>query len=208
MTESGPLGLDRRSLGRRPRSRAGGLTAVASLALLAALASASCSSSVPRTIRDTPTARLTVAEVQQAPDRAIGQRVRWGGNIIAVANLAESTQIEVLARPLDNDGEPRRDAEGQGRFIAELSGFVDPVEYPNDRLLTVVGPIAGLITRDVGEYPYRYPVVAVTSRYIWPEVEALPYPYPPYPWYGGYGYRSWYGPFDPWYGPHHGPPRW
>ena len=167
---------------------------------------AGCSSSVPRTILDAPTDSLTVVDAQQALDRAIGRRVRWGGSIIAVVNLEGSTQIEVLARPLNRDGEPRRDAEGQGRFIAELPGFVDPVEYPEGRLLTVVGPITGMITRNVGEYPYRYPVLAATSRYLWPERE--PYPYDPSRWNGWYDYRPWYGPWGPWLGPPYGPWWW
>jgi outer membrane lipoprotein len=191
-----------RTIGARSNwSRGCGLTAWPLVLLAVALAG--CNASVPRTIRDAPTAALTVTQVQQAPDRAIGQRVRWGGSIISVDNLEDSTQIEVLARTLNADGEPQADAQGQGRFIAELPGFVDPVEYPEDRLLTVVGPITGLITRDVGEYPYRYPVLAVTSRYLWPEPAS--YSYDPYRWHGWYGYRPWYGAAGPWFGPAYGP---
>jgi outer membrane lipoprotein len=178
--------------------------------LLWALAGLGCSSSVPPAIRgDIPgqTLRsLTVAQAQRGADVYSGQRVRWGGSILAVRNLPDSTEIEVLSRPLDRDGEPRADADGTGRFIARIAGFIDPAEYAEDRLLTVVGLIDGVETRDVGEYPYRYPVIAVSSRYLWPVVEPDPYPYG-YPWYyGGYGYGPWHGPwygsgFGPWYGP-------
>jgi outer membrane lipoprotein len=180
----------------------------AGLVLLSVVGLAGCASSVPVTIRDAPATRLSIASAQQEPDRAIGRQVRWGGSIIAVVNLERSTQIEVLSRPLDGDGEPRPAADGLGRFIAELPGFVDPAEYPKDRLLTVVGPITGVIKRDVGEYPYPYPVVAATSRYLWPEQTVVPYPYYPYRWYGWYGYRPWYGPYGPWYGPAYGPWWW
>lgn len=189
---------------KRLRDRASGRIA-ACAGLIAALALAGCASSVPRSIRDAPATQLSVAEVQQASDRAIGQRVRWGGSIIAVVNLERSTQIEVLSRPLDRDGEPRPAADGQGRFIAELPGFVDPAGYPQDRLLTVVGPVTGVVTRAVGEYPYPYPVLAATSRYLWPEQVAVPYPYTPYGWYG---YSPWYGPWGPRFGPGVGPWWW
>ena len=169
-----------------------------------------CSSNVPQAIRADPAEGalkpVSVAQVQQGAESYRGERVRWGGSIIAVRNLPDNTEIEVLSRPLDSDGEPRADADGTGRFIARVPGFIDPAEYKKDRLLTVVGLIDGVETQDVGEYPYRYPVIAVSSRYLWPEVDSAPYPYGN-PWYyGGYGYGPWfgsgYGPgFGPWYGP-------
>lgn len=168
--------------------------------LIAVLIAGGCASTVPPAVRDPIPKAPTVGEVQQSPEAHLGQRVRWGGSILAVRNLANSTEIEVLARPLGNDGEPLAEAQGAGRFIARLSGFVDPAEYPAERLLTAVGPVVELVTRDVGEFPYQYPVVAADSRYLWPEPDPLPGPYPyGYPW--GYGY----GGFGPWYGPVYGP---
>lgn len=170
--------------------------------------SAGCASTIPAAIRDQGPA-LTVAQVQYAAEPAIGEPVRWGGTILAVRNLSESTEIDVLARPLAGDGEPRASAKPIGRFMATVSGFLDPAEYPKDRRLTVFGPVTGVVVRDIGEYPYRYPVVRATSRYLWP-VEHRPAaspgsiyasgwwgrgpPYWPYPspFYGPL-YRPWYG---------------
>lgn len=190
------------------------------LLILWALAGIGCSSSVPPAIRgDVPGPALqplSVAQVQRGAEAYSGQRVRWGGSIIALRNLPRSTEIEVLSRPLANDGEPRTNSDGEGRFIARVPEFIDPAEYAKDRLLTVVGEIDGIETRDVGEYPYRYPVVAVSSRYLWPMADSYRYPagyaFPyGYPWYSGYyGYGGWYGPgyglrYAPWYGPGFGP---
>jgi outer membrane lipoprotein len=188
--------------------------------VIAALAVGSCASTVPPAIRGEIPGAPTVRQVQQAQEAHLGRRVRWGGSILAVRNLADRTEIEVLARALAGDGEPRVGAEGEGRFIARLSGFVDPAEYPADRLLTVVGRVLEVVIRDVGEYPYRYPVVSADSRYLWPEPDPLPGSYPfGYPWgspwdstwgspwsYGYGGFGSWYGPsygpfYRPWYGP-------
>ena len=73
-----------------------------------------CSSNVPQAIRGDPAEGalkpVSVAQVQQDAESYRGQRVRWGGSIIAVRNLPDNTEIEVLSRPLDSDGEPR--AEG------------------------------------------------------------------------------------------------
>jgi outer membrane lipoprotein len=180
--------------------------------LPALLLLAGCASPVPVMIRTPPASPLSLAEVQRAPEDHTGRQVRWGGTILSVENRARSTVVILLARPLDADGEPRADADARGRFMAEIVGFVDPAELPVDRRLTVAGSITGVRVQDVGEYPYQYPVVAATARWLWPEEAPLPpyFGYPYYdpwfsPWYGWYGYGPWYGPgfwpYRPWYGP-------
>ncbi|AHF02930.1 membrane protein [Marichromatium purpuratum 984] len=158
---------------------------------------AGCASGVPEAIRHATGVATTPAAAQQAPMAHLGERVRWGGTILAVHNHAEHTTIELLARALDSSGEPDPEAPGEGRFLAEFPGFVDPAGYPEERTLTVVGILLPPRTRAVGDYPYRYPVVAVEHSHLWPEpVPAPRYPagvYAPYPWYG-----PWRG---PWYGP-------
>lgn len=164
---------------------------------------AGCATDVPLMIRTPPVKPISIADVQRAPDDFIGVSVRWGGTVVAVDNRKDHTEIVVVARPLDSDGEPRASADPIGRFIAEVAGFVDPEQLPTDRRLTVAGPITSLRVQEVGEYPYRYPVVAATSRWLWSEDTAVQpvYGYPWYhPWYGWYGYGPWYGPrYRPWY---------
>jgi len=178
------------------------------LLILWSLAVIGCSSGVPPAIRgeiaEGTLNPVSVEQVKHDAESYRGELVRWGGSIIAVRNLPRSTEIEVLSRPLDKDGEPRALADGTGRFIGRVPGFIDPAEYVEDRLLTVVGLIEGVETRDVGEYPYRYPLVAISSHYPWPAPEPDSYPYA-YPWtYGGYDYGPWYG-YGAWYGPGYGP---
>lgn len=166
--------------------------------VLILLALGGCASPIPQAIREAPVNPLGPNQVQQHPDRYLGQRVRWGGTIIAVKNLPTITAIEVLARRLDADGEPYTQGEGESRFIAQIAGFLDPAEYEKDRLLTVAGILVGVETRSVGDYPYTYPLVKVDSRYLWPKPSAPPM-------YVPYGYPAWYGPWGPWYGPGYGP---
>lgn len=168
--------------------------------LLSFLVLASCATShVPQAIRKGPVQPLYVDEVQQAPERFLGQRLRWGGNIISVRNRKRATEIEILSRPLDADGKPRDKEPGEGRFIALLEGFADPAEYPEKRLLTVTGHLMRVETRPVGEYPYPFPLVRVASRYLWPK--PLPRRAPRYyydPWYYPW-YRPWHSCCGPWY---------
>lgn len=174
---------------------------------LAVLVLTACAAGVPESIRDPQVTPIGVAQARAAPDRHLGQRVRWGGTIIAVTNGERTTEIEILARPLGRDGAPEANAAGEGRFIAEAAGFLDPAEYPKDRELTVVGILTGTLTRAVGDYPYVYPVVRTESRHLWPEAPtAVPYG-PPYPWFWPW-YDPWYGPwYGPFYRPYEGVPR-
>jgi outer membrane lipoprotein len=173
--------------------------------LVAGLVLTACATGVPESIRDPQVTPIDVKDAQTAPDRHLGQRVRWGGTVIGVTNGERSTEIEILARPLGRDGAPDSSSPGQGRFIAEAAGFLDPAEYPKGRELTVVGILTGTVTRSVGDFPYVYPVVRTESRYLWPEAPtAVPYG-PPYPWPW---YDPWYGPwYAPYYRPYYAVPR-
>lgn len=168
----------------------------------AALAVAGCAGNIPREIREGPPSQPIPAQIREGDTAPTGARVRWGGTILAVHNRERATDIEVLARPLDTTGEPRERADGQGRFLARVGRFVDPAEYPRDRLITVSGTLSGVETRPVGDYPYRFPVVEAEVLHLWPEpVDYPPYPYHPWssPWYD-----PWYPWRRPWYGPWYG----
>jgi outer membrane lipoprotein len=155
---------------------------------------------LPVEIREPPTPDLSVAQVQSAPAVHLGQTVRWGGRILEVRNRADATEVDVLATTLGDSGLPAADGPGLGRFVARIPGFLDPAEYPRDRRITVAGRVEGTQTRNVGDFPYAYPVVAVTQYRLWappaPEPYWHRYPYygPPfYPWaYPWYPWRPWY----------------
>lgn len=165
--------------------------------LAAILPLAGCATGVPDSIRDPSATTVEVSQVQTQPNRYLGQRVRWGGTILGVSNREHTTEIEVLSRRLGHDGAPVSDSRGQGRFIAEVPGFLDPAEYAKDRKLTLVGTLSGMETRPVGDYPYRYPVLRVESRHLWPKPVSPGLYGPPYPWFS-----PWY---DPWYDPFYRP---
>lgn len=154
----------------------------------------------PDALRDVPEGFPDPERVRDEPAAHEGEAVRWGGRIVDVENAAGETRVIVLARALDGRGRPG-DSDGGGRFLARFDGFLDPAEYAAGRELTVVGEVAGVATRDVGEYPYRHPVVDVRSHVLWAEPEPAPPPLRYYdPWYGPY-----YGPYypyrHPWYWP-------
>jgi outer membrane lipoprotein len=200
---------------RRRRQRAGaGKSALAAKSanpvamLIALVLLAGCAGQMPAELRTPSPTPLTPIAARAAPERHSGSIVRWGGGILAVRNGPRTTDFEVLARPLDAAGRPKPDTAAAGadygRFIARFEGFLDPAQYPRERLLTVTGTLVGVETRDVGSYPYRYPVVQAKAKHLWPAPAPEPeWPWYPDPWLGppwpGWGPYAWYG--NPWYRP-------
>jgi len=136
----------------------------------------------------------TVPE-QSALGGQTGDRVRWGGRIVAVAPTPQETCIEILARELNASARPVTSADHSlGRFIACRAGFYDPAIFTTERDLTITGRIVGFETRRIGEYDYRYPRVAADVVYLWPErvaQERIYFNDPFWPgYYGGWGFRA------------------
>lgn len=125
---------------------------------------------VPEPLRNAPEQSPSIDAVRADPQAHRGERVRWGGTIAGVENRAERTLIEVVGRPLNPGGRPDKDGTTPGRFLARVEGFLDPAVYKEGRLLTVVGRLDDATVRPVGDYPYRYPVVATDGYYLWPPV--------------------------------------
>lgn len=153
-----------------------------------------CASQVPIPIKEPPPGNPTVAEVRQDGPRFAGSAVRWGGVITQVENKRDRTWVEVVSRELDSHGEPISGSRSDGRFIASFPGFIDPIVYGAGQRLTVAGTIKGESTRPIGEYSYTFPIVTVSTSYLW-GAEAEPARYdPPPPWY-----------YDPWWPYYPGP---
>ncbi|MEH6453606.1 MAG: Slp family lipoprotein [Psychromonas sp.] len=156
----------------------------------------SCSSNIPEPISAAPAQQTNITEVQKNPEQSTGLMVRWGGVINKVENLATHTRVEIISKELNDDGEPKVDSSSKGRFIANYSGFVDPIIYKKGEYITIVGKIERVDTELIGEYAYPYPIVSVDSEYLWTELgkEKEKQYYPNYmyddPW--GYPHRSYY----------------
>lgn len=151
-----------------------------------------CASRIPHNISQAPTPNLTISEVIAQRDAQKHRPVRWGGAILTVTNHANDTEIEILAKTLDSSGKPIDGDDSQGRFLARVNEFVDPAVYAQGRMLTVYGLIDSLLTRNIGEKPYVYPLIQAQTLYLWPRESGYPYSgYYPY----GYYHPGYYSPF-------------
>jgi outer membrane lipoprotein len=156
-----------------------------------------CASSVPSVIRTPPADNPSVTQVRNDIDTFLDTQVRWGGTIADVQNLKSETLVEIVARELKSNGRPKSSDQSEGRFQARIDGFLDPEIYENGRALTVVGIIEGDHLGEIGEHPYRYPLVNVSTYYLWnPLPASRPYYYDP--WF----YDPWW-PYPYYYGPHY-----
>jgi outer membrane lipoprotein len=151
---------------------------------------AGCASDIPRPIREAPEGNIPLAQALQKPESHRGVAVRWGGAISSVENRRDETWIEVVERPLDEDGQPRNTDTSAGRFLARVQGFLDPAIFAPKRLVTVSGVLEGVTTRTIGQHPYTYPVVHVEHVYLWPIPPKIVHHY--------YHSPYWYDPWYPW----------
>ena len=97
-----------------------------------------------------------------------GVRVAWGGLIVKTTPLPQTTQVEVLAYPIDNFGQPDQKAGSQGRFLILYKGFLEPTDYTPGRWISVVGTVGPSQPGKVGEASYNFPVIVPEQLHLWP----------------------------------------
>lgn len=97
-----------------------------------------------------------------------GERVVWGGRIVAVQNLPDRTELVVASYPLDRGDRPRLREQAGVRFILVEKGFLEPVDYAPGRYITALGNIAGVEDRVTGEHIHAHPVLDAERLHLWP----------------------------------------
>lgn len=149
----------------RPASILIRLAAPVAVIALAACAPAPIYKSAGATVAATP------AQVAQTPERFSNSDVIWGGRIVQVKVLSDHSEIELLAYPLDSSQRPKANDSGNGRFIAVMPGYVEPLDYPAGALMTVSGKLSGSRAGKVGEADYVFPLVSTAQSHVWTAAE-------------------------------------
>jgi outer membrane lipoprotein len=72
---------------------------------------------------------ISFKELQADPEKFKGAWVMLGGVIIASKNTKEGTAIEILQKPVDNDGRPLDTDATEGRFLVQTDQFLDTAVY-------------------------------------------------------------------------------
>ena len=137
------------------------LPALLVLLTVAACAPAPLYKTAPQAVIATP------QQVAQSPERYAGGDVIWGGRIVQVVNLADHSEVELLAYPLDSSQRPKANDSGNGRFVAVLPGYAEPLDYPSGALMTVSGKLNGSRAGKVGQADYVFPLVTTAQSHVW-----------------------------------------
>lgn len=110
---------------------------------------------------------LTPQSVIADSKNSLGSIVLWGGTILETKNLEQSTQIEMLAYPLDSSYRPMIEKKPLGRFIIMHSGYLEPTTYEQGKLLSILGSVSKLQSGKIGESQYNYPVISARQLHLW-----------------------------------------
>lgn len=128
---------------------------------LAACAPAPIYKTGPGSVNATP------GQVVTSPENFHGLQVVWGGSVIAVRNLSDHSEVEILAYPLDASQRPRMQQPAIGRFIAIMPGFVEPMDFPPGTLVTLRGTLDGSRGGTVGQADYQFAIVHGEAMHRW-----------------------------------------
>lgn len=105
---------------------------------------------VPDAIKgSSPTPQQDLARVMNAPQLYVGQEARFGGKVVDVQNQQGKTRLEIATVSLDSGARPALGEVSRGRIMADVNGFLDPVDF-RGQLVTVVGPISGTVDGKIG----------------------------------------------------------
>jgi outer membrane lipoprotein len=152
-------GADKEILGQV--FRAGLFFAVFSLLLQA------CFSPISRELRKEARKDANFPVVLRNPGAYEGASVIWGGIVIWAQARDGTGEITVLETPLQYPGIPASAGESRGRFLARISGVLDPAIYDRGTPITVGGRITGVERRPLGQIQYAYPVLDVKEVHVW-----------------------------------------
>ena len=118
--------------------------------------------------KDAPATATMPADVAVQPERYHDADVIWGGKILDVRNLTDRTEVQIVAYPLDDSQRPEQTAPTQGRFIVALPGYVEALDFPAGRFVTLRGRLNGSHVGRVDDHEYVFPLVENATVHLWP----------------------------------------
>lgn len=88
-----------------------------------------------------------------------GKMVMLAGVIVSAENTEAGTYIEVVQKPMDFRGRPKKSDLSYGRFFVIYEGYLDITIYSPGRGVTVAGKVMGKKVKQIGEMEYSYLVL-------------------------------------------------
>ena len=110
---------------------------------------------------------ITFEMLQTDPDSFKGKIIILGGTIDQITNTKQGTLIEVIQKPLDYWGKPKRTKKFGGRFLVLSPRYLNPMTYTPGNEVTVAAEIEGTRSKALGEMDYSYPLVIAKELKLW-----------------------------------------
>ena len=127
-----------------------------------------CSYAISRDLVSQSDKTITFKMLQMEPDLFKGKLIILGGTIAAITNVKqETTALEVVQKPLDYWGKPRRTDRTGGSFLVVVPRYLDALIYAPGREITVAAEVEGTRSSALGDIEYSYPVVLSKELKLW-----------------------------------------
>ncbi|MEO7859063.1 MAG: Slp family lipoprotein [Nitrospirales bacterium] len=154
---------------------------------------------IPERLENQVNHSLKFTQIRENPEKNKGELLVVGGEVLSINRKQDTTRIEVLQLPLNDDFTPANQrTQTQGRFIALSKGKdpLDPAVLEKGKAISIVGEIIGSETIQVGEDEKKVPVFGIKDLTIWDEARYWGRGYSGYGWGRGYpaGFYSGYRP--------------
>ncbi|WP_229333442.1 Slp family lipoprotein [Glaciecola sp. MH2013] len=114
---------------------------------------------------------VSYEQILNGESAGTGSMARWGGEIVAVENKADYSEIEILHYQNNHYGKPRATAQSAGRFKVRVRDFIDPLVFSKGRLVTFIGEIGEPAEGVIGEQTYVYPVLLADGYHMWKKTQ-------------------------------------
>lgn len=105
--------------------------------------------------------------IQADPDTFKGKLVLLGGTIAQTSNTVQGTVLEIVQKPLDYWGKPKRTDRTGGRFLVFSPRYLDAMIFAPGREITVAAEVEGTRSKTLEEMEYHYPVVIAREMKLW-----------------------------------------
>lgn len=118
-----------------------------------------------------PTGNRSISPDQVARGTLVSNSsvIEWGGVIVGLENLKQTTELQIIAYPLLRDGKPDTDEPPLGRFIAVSEGYLESGDYARGRRVTVSGTVDSVRSGKVGQADYTFPLLITQQIRLWPK---------------------------------------
>lgn len=126
-----------------------------------------CTYAVSRDMAAQADKTITFEMLLADPDTFKGKLLILGGTLSHIINTKEGTLIEVVQKPLDYWGKPKRTDRTGGRFLVRHAGYLDAMIFAPGRDITVAAEVEGTRSKALEETEYDYPVVVARELKLW-----------------------------------------